>query len=109
MVSFYSNIEVSLGRFIISILKYDLQMTSGGDLYHVGTSRLMCEANRWTGSCVMRFLPEGRSKQTMILYLCGSGEYTTVLRFSIRGSDAMVSAPFRTWIVEIFLEWPLMC
>ena len=84
-------------------------MTSGGDLCHVGTSRLMCEANRWTGSCVMRFLPEGRSKQTMILYLCGSGEYTTVLRFSIRGSDDMVSAPFRTWIVEIFLEWPLMC
>ena len=25
----------------------------------------------------MRFLPESRSKQTMILHLCGSGEYTT--------------------------------
>ena len=60
-------------------------MTSGGDLCHVGTSKLICEANRWIVSCVMRFLRFFRSEQTMILHLCGSGEYTTVLCFSIRG------------------------
>ena len=57
-------------------------MTCGGDLCHVGLSKLICETNRWTGACVMPFLPEGRSEQTMILHLCGSGKYTTVLCFS---------------------------
>ena len=89
--------------------KVCLQLTSGEDLCHGGTSKLICGANRWTGSCVMRFLPEGCSKQTMTLHLCGSGEYTTVLSFSIRGGDARVSAPSCTWTVEGFLEWPLMC
>ena len=79
-------------------------MTSGGDLCHVGTSKLICEANRWTGSCVMRFLRFFRSEQTMILHLCGSGEYTTVLCFSIRGGDARVSALSRPWSMEGFLE-----
>ena len=83
-------------------------MTSGWDLCHVGTGKLTCEANRWTGSCVVRFLPECRSKQTMILHLYGGGEYSTVLSFSIRGGDARVSAPSHTWSVEDFLEWPLM-
>ena len=49
------------------------QVTYGGDLYHVGPSKLICETNRWTGPCVMRFLPEGYSEQTMILYLGVSG------------------------------------
>ena len=79
-------------------------MTSGGDLCHVETSKLICEANRWTVSCVMRFLRFFRSEQTMILHLCGSGEYTTVLCFSIRGGDARVSALSRTWSMEGFLE-----
>ena len=67
-------------------------MTSGGDLYHVGSSKLICETNRWTGPFVMRFLPEGHSEQTMILHLCGSGKYTAVLYFRIRGSDDRVPA-----------------
>ena len=54
------------------------------DFRHVGTSKLICDANRWTGSCVMRFLPKGRSEYTMILHLCGGRKYTTVLCFSIR-------------------------
>ena len=37
-------------------------------------SKLICEANRWTDSCVMRFLLEGRSEQIMILPLCGSAK-----------------------------------
>ena len=45
----------------------------------------------------------------MILHLCGSAEYTTVLCFGIQGGDVKVSAPCRTWSVEKFLEWPLMC
>ena len=49
------------------------RMTSSGDLYHVGPSKLIYETNRWTGPCVMRFLPESYSEQTMILYLGGSG------------------------------------
>ena len=84
-------------------------MTSVGDLYHVGPSKWICETNHWTGPCMMRFLPESYSKQTMILHLCGSGEYTSVLCFSIRGGDARVPAPSCTWGVEDFLERSLMC
>ena len=82
-------------------------MTSGGDLCHVGTSKLICETNRWTGPCVMRFLPEGHFEQTIILQLCVSGKYTTVFCFSIGGGDARVPAPSRTWGVERFLECSL--
>ena len=65
-------------------------MTSGGDWYDVGPSKLICETNRWTGPCVMRFLAESYSEHTMILHLCGSGKYTSVLCFSMRGGDARV-------------------
>ena len=71
--------------------------------------KLICEANQCNGSCVMRFLPKGYSEQTMILHLCGSGKYTPILRFSIRGSEARVLAPFGTWSVQGFLERCLMC
>ena len=104
----FSNIGVSLGCLYYFHTKVFLQTTSAGDMCHVGTSKLICEANRWTGSCVMWFLLEGRSEQTMIIHLRGSGEYTTVLCFSIRGGDPRVSAPSRTWSLEGFLEWPLM-
>ena len=57
----------------------------------------------------MRFLPEGRSEQTIILNLCGSGKYTTALCFSIGESDARVPAPSRTWGSERFLERSLVC
>ena len=56
----------------------------------------------------MRFLPEGYSEQTMILHMCGSGKYTSVLCFSIRGGDARVPAPSRTSGVEGFVERSLM-
>ena len=62
------------------------------DLCHIGTSKLICEGNLWTGFCVMQFLPEGRSEQTVILHLCESTKYTTILRFSIKGGDAKVSS-----------------
>ena len=84
-------------------------MTFGRDLCHVGPSKLICETNRWTSPCVVRFLLEGRSEQTMILHLCGSGEYTTFLCFSIGRVDARVPAPSRTWGVGGFLERSLMC
>ena len=71
-------------------------MTSGGDLCHVGTSKLICEKTRWTGPCVMRFLPEGRSEQTIILHWCGSGKYATVSCFTTGGGDARVPAPSHT-------------
>ena len=83
-------------------------MTSGWALYHVGPSKLICETNRWSGPCVMQFLSEGYSKQTMILHLCGSGKYTSVFCFSIRGDDARVPTSSRTWGVEGFLEHSLM-
>ena len=82
-------------------------MTFGRNLCHIGTSKLICEADRWTGSYVMRFLLEGHSEQTMILHLCGCEKYTTVLCFSIKGGDARVPAPFHTWGVEVFLEQSL--
>ena len=63
-------------------------MTSGGELCHVGTSKLICETNGWTGPCVMQFYPEGRSEQAIILHLCGGGKYTAVLCFSIGGGGA---------------------
>ena len=84
-------------------------MTSGGGLCHVGTSKLICETNRWTGPCVMRFLLEGRSELTMIPHLCGSRKYITVLCFSIRGGDARVPAPSCSWGVDGFVERSLMC
>ena len=60
------------------------QMTSRGDLCHIGTSKLLCKASQWTGSCVMRFLPEVCSEQTMILNGVKVEKYTTVLCFSTR-------------------------
>ena len=100
---------MSLGCLYYFHTKECLQMTSGENLHHVGTSKLICEANRWTRSCVMQFLPKRRSEETMIFHLCGSGEYTTVLGFSIMGGDARVSAPSCTWSVESCLERCLMC
>ena len=84
------------------------QMTSGGDLCHVGTSKLISETNRWTGPCVIQFLLEGRS-ETMLHHWCGNGKYTTVLRFSIGGGDARAPAPFHTLGCGGFLERSLMC
>ena len=86
-----------------------LQMTFGMDLCHIGTSKLICVANRWTGSCAMMFLTEGHSKQTMTLNLWGRVKYITVLCFSIRGSDARVPAPSHTSVMEGFLEGSLLC
>ena len=74
-------------------------MTCGGVQYHSGTSKLICEISRWTGSCVMQFLLEGHPKPTMILYLCQSR------CFSIRGGDALSCM----WDVESFLEQSLIC
>ena len=62
-------------------------MTSSEHLSNVENSKLTCETNGWTDSCVMRFY-----EQAMILHLCGSGKYTTFLCFSIRGGDARVPA-----------------
>ena len=85
------------------------QMTFSGDLYHVGPSKLICETNQWTDLCEMQFLPKDYSKQTMILHLCGSWEYTSVLCFSIRGGDARVPTPSHTWDVGGLLKHFLMC
>ena len=87
----FSNIGVFLECFYYFHTKVCLQMTSGVDLCHIGTSKLICEGDLWTGSCVMQFLPEGRSEQTVVLHLCGSTKYTTFFRFSIREGDVKVS------------------
>ena len=79
----FSNIKVSLWCIYYFHTRVCLQMASGGDLCHVETGKLICEADRWTRPCAMRFLPEGRSEQTVILHLCGSAKYTSVLCFSI--------------------------
>ena len=42
----FSNIGVYLGCCHYFYAKVCSQMTSGGDLYHVGTSKLIIEANR---------------------------------------------------------------
>ena len=64
----FLNTGVSLGCSYYFHTKACSQMTSGGDLCHVWTSKLICEINRWTGPCVMQFLLEGRSEHTMIHY-----------------------------------------
>ena len=79
-------------------------MTFSGDLCHVGTSKLICKANRYF-SCVMRFLPKGRS----LYFICVGVENILVLCSSIRGDYARVPAPSRPWGVEGFLERSLMC
>ena len=79
------------------------------DLYHVEPSKLICETNRWTGYCVMRFLAEDYSEHTIILHSCGSGKYISLLCFSRRGDDASVPTRSRTWVVEGFLERSMMC
>ena len=101
----FSKIGVPLGCLYYFHTKVCSHVTSGGYL----TSKLICETNRGTGPCVMRFLVEGYSEHTMILHLCRSGKYTSVLCFSIRGSDARVPVSSRTWGVEGFLERSLMC
>ena len=105
----FSKIGVLLGCLYYFHIKVTSHMTSGGDLYHVGPSKLICQTNRWTGPCMMQFLVEGYSEHTMKLHLCGSGKYTSVLCFSISGGDARVPAPSRTWGMESFLERSLMC
>ena len=94
-------IGVSLGCCRYFYTKVISQMTSSGDLYHAGTSKLISVANRLTGPCVIQFLLEGRS-ETMLHHWYGNGKYTTVLCFDIGGGDARVPAPFRTWSVEGF-------
>ena len=64
----FLNTKVSLGCSYYFHTKACSQMTSGGDLCHVGTSKLICGTNRWTGPCVMQFLLEGHSEHTMIHY-----------------------------------------
>ena len=105
-------VRISRGFRILGCLYYShnrvcLQMIYSGDLYHIGSSKLICEANRWTGSCVMRFLRKDCSEQDMIL--CGSAKYTTFLCFSIQGGDARVPAQSHTSSVEGFLERSLTC
>ena len=46
---------------------------------------------------------------TLKLHFCRSGEYISVLCFSIRRGDARIPTPSRTWGVEGFLERSLMC
>ena len=93
----FPNIGLSLWCLYYFHTRVCSQMTSGGDFCNIGISKLICEANRWTDSCVIRFLPEGRSKETNILPLYGSAKYTTILCFSIRGSDSRVPVLSCTW------------
>ena len=101
----FSITAVSLGCFHYFHTKVCSQMTSGGDLCHVGTSKLICETNLETGSCVIQFLPQGRS-ETIIHHYCGSGKCTTVSCFNIGRGDTRVPAPSRTWGVESF--WSIL-
>ena len=92
----FSKTEVPLGCLYYFHTKACCHMTSDGDLYHVGPSKLICETKWWTGPYVMRYLAEGYSEHTMILHLCGSGKNTSVLCFSIGGCDTGVASPSRT-------------
>ena len=56
-----------------------------GDLYRAGTSKLICEANRWTGSYVMRFLLR------LILHLCGMKIYYSLVFLRCEGFPGTVS------------------
>ena len=100
----FSNIRVSLGYLYYFHTTVCLQMTSSEHLSNVENSKLTCETNWWTDSCVMQFY-----EQAMILHLCGSGKFTTFLCFSIRGGDARVPAQSRTWGVDVFMERSMMC
>ena len=97
----FSNIGVSLGCSHYFYTKVCSQMTSGGDLCHVGASKLISKTNRWTGPCVIQFLPEGRS-ETMLHHWFGSEKYPTVLCFGIGRGDARFPVPFPTWGLEGF-------
>ena len=74
----FSNIGVSLGCSHYFYTKVCSQMTSNGDLCHVGTSKLISETNRWTGPCMIQFLPEGRW-EAMLSHWCESGKYTSLV------------------------------
>ena len=63
----FSNIQVSLECSHYFYTKVCSQMTSGGDLRHVGTSKLISITDLLTSPCVIKLLPEGRS-ETMIHY-----------------------------------------
>ena len=54
----FSNIGVSLGCSHYFYTKVCSQMTSGGDLCHVETSKLISETNLWTGLCEIQFYRE---------------------------------------------------
>ena len=98
----FSNIGMSLGCSHYFYTKVVCsQMTSGGDLCHVGMSKFISGTNRWTGPCVIQFLLEGRS-ETMLHHWFGSEKYPTVLCFGIGGGDARFPVPFPTWGLEGF-------
>ena len=84
---------------LISILKYVLKWLP------VGTSKLINDTDRWTGTCVIQLLLEGRS-ETMIHQHCGSRKHSTDLCFSIGGADAKIPALFHTWGVEV--SWSVL-
>ena len=104
----FSKIGMPSGCLSYFHTKVCSQITSGGDLYDIGPSKLICETNWWTGLCVMRFLPEGYSDR-LWYFICVEVGYTSVLCFSMRGGDARVPVSSRTWGVEGFLELSLMC
>ena len=60
----FSNIGVSLGCSYYFYITLCSQITSVGDLWHVGTSKFISKTNHWTGTCVIQFLPE----ETVIHY-----------------------------------------
>ena len=105
---------VSLGCSHCFYTKVCSRMTSGGDLYHAATSKLISVPNQWTGPCVVQFLLEGRS-ETMLHDWCGNGKYTTVICFGIGGGDARVPTTFDTsgcggfwrvlWCSESLWDW----
>ena len=58
----------ALYDWCIPRISHDISILScGGDLGHIGASKLICKVNWWAGSCVMQFLLKCCSELTMIL------------------------------------------
>ena len=64
-----SNIGVPLGCSHYFYTKVCSQITSGEDMCHAGTSKLISERNQSAGPCVIQFLLEGRW-ETMLPHWC---------------------------------------
>ena len=82
-------------------------MTSGGDLCHVGMSKLISETNQQTGPCVIQFVPKGLYQKI----ISASGKYTIVFIWKstyLFNTIYIISEEIGNIINQLHMRWSTM-